>query len=603
MALVHGGFCVAATSFGRFERQFLSNQSKGGSGKVKIGSALPHWFAPCAALCCGAWMLGHRRPPKVPGTAVWQWRFSRYSTPGAAASSGGGGQATGTPQGDGDLEIDWEQGPSLAYARRCDRELLSLAVPATLGASIDPILSLVDTYWVASHLGTVALASLGPALNIEDWLFDILKSLQVPVRSTAAKAIASGRRTAITVAVEDALLFACRIGLLVAVTGTLGVSWLLRLSAVGSTSPLFQSARAYLLPRLWGTPALLVLITLQAVLSGAFRDTRAVLRLLLLGGAVNAVLTPALVVGLNAGTGGAALATSIACYVAATAAWKAVSTQQLPQQPLQPQEWPTKQREGQPFQQERVWMPAARPLLSRVLYDPGKPSQSSTGGINGEPEQGGWRALLRANAALSVRSFASLTTWLAASALLTLRTDVVTVAAHLCMAKSFLMLLNVLYGLQLATQVLVSGHVARGASRLARWTALRCLRLGMIVSSILAASLWHGRGMIPKLLSSDQAIATGFADMAFPAATILFLYGALWILDGVLYGLGDYVWIATCTCVAAAAATGAMVLVGHTGQSVWWCLCTMTVLRTIAVIHRIFFSPQSPLVVATSSHR
>ena len=33
--------------------------------------------------------------------------------------------------------------------RKRDRELLSLAWPAVLGASIDPLLSLLDTYWIS----------------------------------------------------------------------------------------------------------------------------------------------------------------------------------------------------------------------------------------------------------------------------------------------------------------------------------------------------------------------------------------------------------------------------------------------------------------------
>ena len=96
---------------------------------------------------------------------------------------------------------------------------------------------------------------------------------------------------------------------------------LLRLSAVDASSPLFAGAHAYLVPRLWGTPALLTLIVLQAVLSGGFRDTRAVLRLVLLGAVINAALTPALLVGAEAGIAGAAWATTVACYAAAAAAW------------------------------------------------------------------------------------------------------------------------------------------------------------------------------------------------------------------------------------------------------------------------------------------
>ena len=65
-------------------------------------------------------------------------------------------------------------------------------------------------------------------------------------------------------------------------------------------------------PRLCGAPGLLTLIVLQAALSGAFRDTTAVLRLVLQGAGLNAVLTPLGVATLHGGTAGCPLA----CFVA-----------------------------------------------------------------------------------------------------------------------------------------------------------------------------------------------------------------------------------------------------------------------------------------------
>lgn len=43
--------------------------------------------------------------------------------------------------------------------RQRDREILSLAWPAVLGASIDPLLSLLDTYWVSRCRGHGGLGS------------------------------------------------------------------------------------------------------------------------------------------------------------------------------------------------------------------------------------------------------------------------------------------------------------------------------------------------------------------------------------------------------------------------------------------------------------
>ncbi|CAJ1458238.1 unnamed protein product [Effrenium voratum] len=208
--------------------------------------------------------------------------------------------------------------------RRRDKEILRLAWPAVLGASIDPLLSLLDTYWVSRCLGTLALAALGPALNVEDWVFDILKTVQVPVRSLTSESVAAGKPEEVQQVLSQALCICWRIGLAVALLGSFLAPLLLRLSSVDASSPLLQPASAYLVPRLCGTPGLLTLIVLQATLSGAFRDTAAVLRLVLLGAGLNAVLTPLAVAGCHLGAAGAAWATTAACYAAAAAAWVTV---------------------------------------------------------------------------------------------------------------------------------------------------------------------------------------------------------------------------------------------------------------------------------------
>lgn len=117
-------------------------------------------------------------------------------------------------------------------------------------------------------------------------------------------------------------------------------------------------ARSYLVPRLWGSPALLTLIVLQATLSGAFRDTRAVLRLVVLGASVNAVLTPLAVVLCHGGAAGAAWATTAACYASAAAAW-------------------------QMLRGRGDWLPRGRSLARRVFL----------GSRSGQGQSKGWAAL------------------------------------------------------------------------------------------------------------------------------------------------------------------------------------------------------------------
>lgn len=460
--------------------------------------------------------------------------------------------------------IDWGVGPTALQTRGRDREIIALAWPAIVSASIDPVLSLVDTYWVSAGLGTVSLAALGAALNVEDWLFEILKTIQVPVRSLMAQAAAKGQGRKATECMAKAVCLGWRVGLAVAVLGSVAVPWLLRLSAVGPSSPLAAPAASYLVPRLLGTPALLTLIVLQAALSGAFQDTKSVLCLVLLGAAVNTVLTPIFIFGLGAGTAGAAWATTISCFVSAFAAWRMAVRRRIPG--------------------GGSLLPPPRFLAARAV------------GVRREPADGdSWGPLLKANAAMSVRTFASITTWLVAGAMVT-RNGVVPLAAHTCMVKTWLFFLFLLYGFQLAAQVLVSADVSRGDLRRGRWTALRAVRLGVIVAAISAAVLYFGAGVLPRALSiTDPAVIAAFGEMAAPAALMVLLYGALWVSDGVMYGLGEYLWMAKLSAGASLAAVVAMLMFGSTAPRVWWSLAAMTVIRLVGVLRRVFYDRRSPI--------
>lgn len=451
--------------------------------------------------------------------------------------------------------------------RQRDREILSLAWPAVLGASIDPLLSLLDTYWVSRCLGMVSLAALGPALNVEDWMFDILKTVQVPVRTLTSEAVAAKKPVEVSKVLAQALCFCWRIGLAVALLGSVLAPLLLRLSSVEATSPLLGPAKAYLVPRLWGSPGLLTLIVLQATLSSAFRDTGAVLRLVLLGAGINAVLTPLAVVLLKGGTAGAAWATTFACYCSAAAAWFTVA-----------------RRPGGP------WLPPLRQLAARALL------------LRKAEESKGWMKLLAANAAMTARSFSSLTTWLVACGIIT-KIGVAPLAAHTCMTKTFLSFLYLLYGFQLSSQVLVSADLAQQKPKRARWTALRATRMGMVVAVATAFALWVGRDSIANTLVRDPSVTAAFETLVPPAMVMLLIYGAMWVADGVLYGFGEYVWVAKCTTCAAASAGIFMLLFSTlmqpTASHIWWSLNVMMAIRAIFGIHRVFFSKKSPLSKAS----
>eukprot|EP00930_Biecheleria_cincta_P055196 TRINITY_DN41545_c0_g1_i1.p1 TRINITY_DN41545_c0_g1~~TRINITY_DN41545_c0_g1_i1.p1 ORF type:complete len:564 (+),score=59.38 TRINITY_DN41545_c0_g1_i1:99-1790(+) len=474
-----------------------------------------------------------------------------------------------------DADVDWRKGPPRSYVRTQDRRILTLAIPAMLGALIDPVLSLVDTYWVSAHLPVVALASLGPALNVEDWLFEVAKTIQVPVRTLTSQAMTAGSRREVATTLSQAIQLGLRFSVAVTVFCTLCAPALLWLGGIAFGSPMMTPATAYLVPRVWSMPALLVQIVIQAGLSGAFQDTRTVLRLLLLGSFVNAILTPIFVVGLHWGTAGAALATTIACYASAVAAWRAVKLRRLPGE---------------------EWLPSFPQLVARSVYG----AQGQLSSTSESKQQFGM--LIRANASLALRSFSSLSTWLVAGALVARKCDHATLAAHLCATKVFLFFLFTLWGFQLATQVLVSADVARGAVRHARWAAERAMRLACTVGVSTALMLTFFNKQIIGLISHDTSVITAFCKLSAPTSLMLTLYGVLWTTDGVLFGLGYYAWQAKCTTICALASVAAMMF-ARSAQEIWWGLSVMAVLRTAAVAHKAYFNKLSPLACEVSPER
>ena len=266
----------------------------------------------------------------------------------------------------------------------------------------------------------------------------------------------------------------------------------------------------------------------------------------------------------------AAWATTAACYASAVAAWVLVARRPSSSGP---------------------WLPPPGQVFAAAFL--GKP-----GPRHSAESQKNWMTLLKANAAMSVRTFSSLTTWLVACAIIT-KIGVAPLAAHTCMTKTFLMLLYLLYGFQLAAQVLISAEVVRGDPRRARKTAVHAICLGMVVASFAAFALWRGHESIASFLVRDETVTEAFASLVPPAMAMLLIYGVMWVADGVLYGLGEYVWTAKCTSYAGAAAVATMLLLAHRTQinavQVWWSLNVMMAIRAIFGVRKVFFSSSSPL--------
>ncbi|MBT8202403.1 MAG: MATE family efflux transporter, partial [Acidimicrobiia bacterium] len=202
-----------------------------------------------------------------------------------------------------------------AARRRHDRRIVALGLPALGALAADPLVSLVDTAFVG-RLGTTSLAALGIDAALFGLAFFAFNFLAYGVTPLVAKALGEGDRERAASLISNALVAA--IGLGVAVTILVQIVAVPALELMGATGDVLAEATGYLRIRVLAAPAVLI-ITLG---HGAFRghqDTRTPLYVTLALNAVNLVLDPVLIFGLDWGLNGAAVATLVAQWFGA--AW------------------------------------------------------------------------------------------------------------------------------------------------------------------------------------------------------------------------------------------------------------------------------------------
>jgi Na+-driven multidrug efflux pump len=133
--------------------------------------------------------------------------------------------------------------PPAAPQRASHREVLGLAVPATLALAADPLLSLVDTALVG-RLGAVPLAALGVNVAVFGAVFLVFNFLTYGTTAEVARLRGAGRP-------QDAARYALQalwlaVGLGVAVLVLLQLTAPLVLRAMGATGEIAAPALAYL---------------------------------------------------------------------------------------------------------------------------------------------------------------------------------------------------------------------------------------------------------------------------------------------------------------------------------------------------------------------
>jgi len=377
------------------------------------------------------------------------------------------------------------------------REILRLAVPAFLALVAEPLFLLADSA-IVGHLGTVPLAGLGVASSVLLTAAGVFVFLAYGTTSVVARQLGAGSTRGAIGAGVDGLWLSVLLG-----TVTAGVvAWTAPglCAAFGASAAVQEQATTYLRISAAGIPGMLVVLAVTGVLRG-LQDTRTPLIASVTGFGANIALNVLFVYGLHWGIAGSAWGTVIAQTGMAAGLIAAVIRKALAAQaPL-------------------------RLHATRVL----------------RAARGGVPLLVRT---LALRAVLLVTTGVAAGY------GDATLAGHQIALTVWSFLAFSLDALAIAAQAITGRALGAGdpasarnaASTMARWGIGGGILTGVVV---LALSRVISSGF------TNDARVVGAATGAFVViALVQWLAGYVFVIDGVLMGAGDNVWLAVAMVVA-----------------------------------------------------
>jgi putative MATE family efflux protein len=409
--------------------------------------------------------------------------------------------------------------------RAQDREILRLAVPAFLALVAEPLFLLADSA-VVGHLGTPQLAALGIASAILGTLVSLCVFLAYGTTASVARQVGAGETRRALVQGIDGLWLATLIG---AVLTAAALPLTGRL--VGLFDPndaVTELAGTYLRIALLGVVPLLLMLAATGVLRG-LQDTRTPLVVAVVANLGNIVLNVLLVYGFDLGIAGSALGTLVAQLGSAVAlVWVVVRSARREAASL----WPD-------LPGIRQSARAGVPLIMRTLM-----LRASLLVMTYAAARLGEDDLATMQLALTIWTFLAFTL------------DAVAIAAQAITGR-YLGAADV-EGTRAVTQ------------RMERWGWVSGIVTGLLLAAL--------SPVLGRLFTSDGAVLDLLVPVLLVAALAQPLAGIVFVLDGVLIGAGDGVYLAWAQLVTLALFAPAAWLVGDAGLTWLWAafaLCFM----------------------------
>jgi MATE family, multidrug efflux pump len=371
------------------------------------------------------------------------------------------------------------------------REILRLAIPAFLALVAEPLFLLADSA-IVGHLGTEPLAALGVASSILITAAGVFVFLAYGTTSVVARRLGAGDERGAVAAGVDGLWLSLGLGALAAIVVAVAAPALC--AAVGGSAGVQEQASTYLRLSALGLPGMLVVLGATGLLRG-LQDTTTPLIVAVAGFGANIVLNLALVYGLGLGIAGSAIGTVIAQTGMATALVITVLRKAI--------------RLGAPLS------PHTAGILSAAV--------------------GGVPLLVRT---LALRGVILATTVVAA------RYGDTVLAAQQIVAIVWNGLAFALDALAIAAQALTGKALGAEDVESAREAAHTMARWGIGAGVVTGLVLLPLGPVIGRGFSADPGVVGAAAWAFVVVALVQWLAGYVFVVDGVLIGAGDTLWLA-----------------------------------------------------------
>ncbi|CAL9517267.1 DNA damage-inducible protein F [Streptomyces sp. enrichment culture] len=416
-----------------------------------------------------------------------------------------------------------------ATARRHDREIVALAVPAFGALVAEPLFVMADSA-IVGHLGTAQLAGLGVASALLMTAVSIFVFLAYATTAAVARRVGAGELQAAIRQGMDGIWLAMLLGAGVIAVVLPTAPALIELFGASDTAAPY--ATTYLRISALGIPAMLVVLAATGVLRG-LQDTKTPLYVAIAGFVANGALNAGLVYGADLGIAGSAWGTVLAqCAMAA----------------------------------------AYLVVVVRGARRHGASLRPDAAGIKASA-QAGVPLLVRT---LSLRAILMIATAVAA------RLGDAEIAAHQIILSLWSLLAFALDAIAIAGQAIIGRYLGAGDGQGARDVCRRMVQWGIAVGILLGVLVIVSRPLFLPLFTSDSAVK----DAALPALLVVALSqpisGVVFVLDGVLMGAGDGPYLAWAMVLTLAVFTPVALLIPTFGgglTALWIAMTLMMITR------------------------